>query len=499
MSPTPLRVSKFSSRIAAATAAQQQLRKSSAGYISELEKFANDPLKQKEKHFPKELLTKQANLFLIWQQDLVQQYTENQDDFQAGRITFEEFSKQREALTIIRKISAENELEMLSNKQYHLDDLDALRPVNTKSYQELITHVLSAYSEENWRIPNRIRALKKPKLSVINKQGRTVSWRQHLAAEYKGSKKLSPDFDPNGPPATSDDYLYWCCILHMWIEPDKVRAAHIVPRSTKDSHLALLFRTSDSESFLMNSRNGILMHKNLEEAFDAGMFIIAPNGKHDDQDREEYECRIIRDDFLPEKGGTKRQVRARVGVLNQARIWLHDIHHKVVQFPPECDLRPAKRCLFHHSLVSILLAKSHQLKGWQDAMSEFVLKPGNVWASPGDYLNHSVLEAAWECLHNEELPEALKDITFRKVSQLYSPLPKPERPCTPDSSRRSTLPAADPEKVRKASLEFCLSLDERNIEPFRKEGDCSEPADGGADDDGPEDSSEESDEEDLSS
>ena len=70
---------------------------------------------------------------------------------------------------------------------------------------------------------------------------------------------------------------YWCPVLNRWLDEEFMRCAHIVPKSFDSKELNSVFGVSDSA--LESKRNGLCLHKVLENAFDNMWVAIVPSGK----------------------------------------------------------------------------------------------------------------------------------------------------------------------------------------------------------------------------
>ena len=71
------------------------------------------------------------------------------------------------------------------------------------------------------------------------------------------------------------DGKIWCCVSQDYFDQSDVRAAHIVPHTLGPELVDYIFGTG-SGSRLDTADNCILMHRNVERAFDKGNFVLVP-------------------------------------------------------------------------------------------------------------------------------------------------------------------------------------------------------------------------------
>ncbi len=113
-----------------------------------------------------------------------------------------------------------------------------------------------------------------------------MTWRRASSEGQKNSKKerrLSPNKFNNavtqyleaGKVIESQEKRF-CSILGIWIKTAYTKCAHIVPKSFETKNLAYIFGTNDAA--LASVRNGIIMNRVFEEAFDNGWVTIVPYG-----------------------------------------------------------------------------------------------------------------------------------------------------------------------------------------------------------------------------
>ena len=76
--------------------------------------------------------------------------------------------------------------------------------------------------------------------------------------------------------------LYWCPITQDYHEGEKMKAAHIVPLGIGEMNCVYLFgpndrdENSEVQEHLFDRRNGLLIHRDMEEALDKARIAIVP-------------------------------------------------------------------------------------------------------------------------------------------------------------------------------------------------------------------------------
>lgn len=84
-------------------------------------------------------------------------------------------------------------------------------------------------------------------------------------AEYLGAERV-----------VGTDTQRFCSILGIWISKVYTKCAHIVPKSFETKNLAYIFGANDAA--LASVRNGIIVNRKFEEAFNNGWVTIVPDG-----------------------------------------------------------------------------------------------------------------------------------------------------------------------------------------------------------------------------
>jgi hypothetical protein len=152
---------------------------------------------------------------------------------------------------------------------------------------------------------------------------------------------------------------------------------------------------------LFSTRNGLLMHRNIELYFDAGVFIIIPDvpSLKTQQIREwltgdirNFKIRIIDSTFVhldrPISGDSDLK-------------WI-DLNDRKLEFlSPH---RPAARYLYFHYCLQIL-RRSWKAGAGEKAAVILSKEFGNaVWATPGRYVGRRMLRLFAETLGHEDVP-----------------------------------------------------------------------------------------------
>ena len=74
---------------------------------------------------------------------------------------------------------------------------------------------------------------------------------------------------------SGQDKERFCSVISSWFEAESVKCAHIVPHSLDSYHLAHLFGAGDAA--LSTKRNGLLLYRSIEKAFDSFSMTIVPH------------------------------------------------------------------------------------------------------------------------------------------------------------------------------------------------------------------------------
>ncbi|OJJ35806.1 hypothetical protein ASPWEDRAFT_41047 [Aspergillus wentii DTO 134E9] len=182
----------------------------------------------------------------------------------------------------------------------------------------------------------------------------------------------------------------YCHLVH-WDDPRDVRVAQLVPRQLAGIAISLLFVVEEID--LTNPRNGILLHKKVQLALDAGKIAIIPAGSDAerkwkvvlvDQSIQEEVVRLYNDGDNFDREWVS--VRWKVSPL---------IHFCISLTKQEMDGRerkfltrnqPARRFLFFRFVLTYIQAK---IAG-NTTFTSMVETSDDLWAYPGQYLDLSI-------------------------------------------------------------------------------------------------------------
>ena len=169
----------------------------------------------------------------------------------------------------------------------------------------------------------------------------------------------------------------WCPVTEQWHDKHGVRAAHIVPHSIGEIDIAYLFGqpADKGHSLMWGQANGIMLHNDVEEAFDAGQLVIVPDEGSDDNG---FKTILLSEEL-------KKNDDQDSGIN---RPW-SGLHGKPLVF--KTDQRPGKRFLYAHTLLTAFVRRRWCVKGWGNDRE--VLFSGRIWGSPGKWLRKSQLLA----------------------------------------------------------------------------------------------------------
>ena len=155
-----------------------------------------------------------------------------------------------------------------------------------------------------------------------------------------------------------------------------VKCAHITPFSFDSKELYYMFGTDDAA--LQDPRNGLMLNRVIEGAFDNGWIAIVPNGSVD-QTPTEWKLVVLKDSirndtvYTPLTGGAITRWRDIDGIALRVRN----------------NNRPARRYLYFRYVMAYMNAV---IERYTDI--EKKLPNGSIWASPDKpdgYLRKSVL------------------------------------------------------------------------------------------------------------
>ena len=197
---------------------------------------------------------------------------------------------------------------------------------------------------------------------------------------------LIMSYNATNPNPGWEDTL-WCPILSKWFSASTITASHIFSYKHGQQTMSAIFGTEHPELF--HPKNGILIHNQVEEKFETGLFAIVPDIQDNptaeqvvqwqEQEPKEYKLKIIDRDpaklnrIIPELGETR---------------WM-DLDGKKLDFRSE--FRPRARYLYWNFCLQILrLAFRERHKG--SVLREQELGK-QFWVSPGKYVKKNMLLA----------------------------------------------------------------------------------------------------------
>jgi hypothetical protein len=171
----------------------------------------------------------------------------------------------------------------------------------------------------------------------------------------------------------------WCPVMGVWFPREETKAAHIVPWSFGEANAKTVFPVIGGEGgylpgkILMDERNGLYLHKDIEKEMDDGKLVILP---YSYGDRTRFKAHILDEKLRGETFG-----------LNGEYSWIN-IHERELQFKNEN--RPARRFLYFRMLLTVLQRCIYQPQGWAYNLQSLI--EGPIWATAGEYLDRSVIQ-----------------------------------------------------------------------------------------------------------
>lgn len=195
------------------------------------------------------------------------------------------------------------------------------------------------------------------------------------------------------------------CQVLGYLPAASVKCAHIVPFSFASRELEYLFGAGDSA--LWSNRNGLMLNKVIEGAFDNGWVAIIPDGSVESTPTE-WKIVLLDDQ--------KRQFTVYTDPITHATIRFKDIDGKRLKF---CnDNRPARRYLYFRYVMAYMHASK---EGFPHLRSK--LPSGGIWASPNKpegYSRSSALQMLAIRIGDTPLPDDLVDAGAIKDAEMSS-------------------------------------------------------------------------------
>ncbi|KAK2794863.1 hypothetical protein FQN50_009848 [Emmonsiellopsis sp. PD_5] len=201
--------------------------------------------------------------------------------------------------------------------------------------------------------------------------------------------------DPDRERLHLDDH--WCPIISEWVHKFDVKAGHLFSyKHGQDTMTAIFGQTEEPELF--HPRNGLIMFDRVEDMFDCGFFVIAPDIPNDNPTADEirrWQTTHPREYKLHILDMNHPTASKPVGTIRN--IYWKDLHGKRLEF--RSDARPRARYLYFHYLTQILRYAWHErFKG--EILRERGMEK-KVWATPGRYSKRSSIRAFIEEVGHE--------------------------------------------------------------------------------------------------
>ncbi|KIX07176.1 uncharacterized protein Z518_01829 [Rhinocladiella mackenziei CBS 650.93] len=197
--------------------------------------------------------------------------------------------------------------------------------------------------------------------------------------------------------------LLWCPVTKRWWPREVIKNAHIIPANTPEGTIRYCFGELNAKAMLNSSRNFILLHARIEEAFDRGQISIVPvSDAAEETSQQPSEFRI----FFIDRSLVLRRKAAVVSSKNEILFWGDLARDPQLKF--QNNNRPGHRNLFWHCLTSLAKAKSRAHIGLTAALTEFERK--EVWNKPGKWIEKGMLR---DMAHQHMMPQIYReDATF---------------------------------------------------------------------------------------
>ncbi|KAJ9501797.1 hypothetical protein H2202_002759 [Exophiala xenobiotica] len=159
----------------------------------------------------------------------------------------------------------------------------------------------------------------------------------------------------NYNPGCGEKDLWWCPISSPFTKgwrKNYMKAAHLIPYSLGEVNCAYLYGVPVYEGFevLWNPGNGLLLHKELEEAFDLAVFQIVPTvGENDDVVFKV----VVLDSTYPD-------------YCLESEHGIQVIEGRELKFRDGVTARPRLESLFVSAVLAALRRRRYACHGWQD-------------------------------------------------------------------------------------------------------------------------------------
>ena len=261
---------------------------------------------------------------------------------------------------------------MTKQKSFIREDIqDSMKSMENAFAEELYNHWREASSEGQQKAKKKPMSRKSFRKAVI----------AHLESER-----------PRPDGAEYPRELF--CQVLGYLPEASIKCAHIVPFSFASRELEYLFGVGDSA--LWSNRNGMMLNKVIEGAFDNGWVAIIPDGSVDSTPTE-WKIVLL--------NNQKRENTVYTDPITHNTIRFKGIDGKRLRFCNEN--RPARRYLYFRYIMAYIHASKEK---FPDLRTK--LPPGRIWASPNKpdgYLRSSALQMLAIRIGDTPLPTDLVD------------------------------------------------------------------------------------------
>ncbi|KAI9763108.1 MAG: hypothetical protein M1840_000920 [Geoglossum simile] len=345
-------------------------------------------------------------------QDLKRKLSDNALEWGSKRymqLQIEDIELEREELVLERDdIGWEAEHKMMDDRKYRA----ARRTVNGR---------IVSLGDDLWQLKRGLRAIneKDGKVALLtpDSSGAFISTLLHLYKDPTRSRKRSSAMQSEmrrstieaygaTRPATDDSpEKNWlrCQVTGEFFPENSVKAAHIVPASLGTELAAYIFG-AEKGARLFSVDNCLILHTDIERAFDNGNFVILPVDLAETPIRR-WRVAIVNDSCRNQ------------GLYMKSVNKLGDLDGKELAF--QTPQRPAARFLYYHFVVTVLRCRQYKQPGWEGVWA--ALKTNRPWPTPGPYLRRSMLITLAEAIgvvDEAEIERLVESHTFRDEKRL---------------------------------------------------------------------------------
>ncbi|KAI9767852.1 MAG: hypothetical protein M1840_005345 [Geoglossum simile] len=320
------------------------------------------------------------------------------------QLQIDDIELEREELVLDRdEINWEAERKMMDDRKYRA----ARRTINGR---------IVSLGDDLWQLKRGLRVINEMdgKVAILtpDSEGAFVSTLLHLYKDPTRSRKRSSAMQSEmrrstieaynaTRPATDDspdkDWLR-CQVTGEFFPDNSVKAAHIVPASL-GTELATYLFGAEKGTRLFSVDNCLILHNDIERAFDNGNFVILPVDLTETPIRT-WRVAIVNDSCRNQ------------GLYMKSVNTLGDLDGKELVF--QTQQRPAARFLYYHFVVTLLRCRQYKQPGWERVWT--TLKTNRPWPTPGPYLRRSMLIALAQAVGNvdeAEIEKLVESNTFR--------------------------------------------------------------------------------------